>query len=289
MIVIRKIYFFIIITLLVIPFNTVAYNNLNITVTTPIIHSLLKLIVNESTNITTIIKNNSPHDYQLKLSDIKNINHSNLVFYVDNNLETFMKKINNTNCIQLSQYLITLKDTTENNNLINKYDPHVWLSPYNAKIILTIMCNKLTEVDKENASLYKHNLQLSLKKIDDLIQNIKQQLQPLQKQEYIVIHNAYQYFTTAFNLPLPKGILMSNHDNVTLKNIYDIEEIIIKNNIQCIISDIHNQKYNSIFTNKKINIITLDPEGSNITYINKDTYLNFMKELTNKFLLCFNQ
>ena len=43
-----------------------------------------------------------------------------------------------------------------------EYDPHIWLDPENAKIILNEMVEHLVENDEKNASTYKSNLDLSL-------------------------------------------------------------------------------------------------------------------------------
>ena len=45
-----------------------------------------------------------------------------------------------------------------------EYDPHIWLDPSNAKVILKEMAEHLIEKDQKNASVYKSNLKKSLKR-----------------------------------------------------------------------------------------------------------------------------
>ena len=48
-----------------------------------------------------------------------------------------------------------------------EYDPHIWLDPMNAKVILKEMAEHLIENDQENASVCKSNLKKALKDIDN--------------------------------------------------------------------------------------------------------------------------
>ena len=79
-----------------------------------------------------------------------------------------------------------------------EYDPHIWLDPANAKIILNEMVEHLIENDQKNASIYKSNLNKALKDIDALIKNVKSELNKDFKS--IVFHDAYQYFEKRFNV-----------------------------------------------------------------------------------------
>jgi len=54
-----------------------------------------------------------------------------------------------------------------------EYDPHIWLDPINAKVILNEMVEHLIENDEKNASIYKSNLDKALKDIDKKFEIIK--------------------------------------------------------------------------------------------------------------------
>ena len=47
-----------------------------------------------------------------------------------------------------------------------EHDPHIWLDPMNAKVILSEMAEHLIENDQENASKYKANLKKAHKALD---------------------------------------------------------------------------------------------------------------------------
>ena len=79
-----------------------------------------------------------------------------------------------------------------------KFDPHIWLDPINAKIILNEMVEHLIENDAKNASTYKSNLDKALKDIDKLTMEVMTELN--QSTSSIVFHDAYQYFEERFNV-----------------------------------------------------------------------------------------
>ena len=79
-----------------------------------------------------------------------------------------------------------------------EHDPHIWLDPMNAKVILKEMAEHLIENDQENASTYKANLKKALKDLDKLTKKVKSELNKDFKS--IVFHDAYQYFEKRFDV-----------------------------------------------------------------------------------------
>ena len=53
-----------------------------------------------------------------------------------------------------------------------EFDPHIWLDPINAKVILSEMAEHLIENDQENASKYKANLKKAHKDLDKLVKKV---------------------------------------------------------------------------------------------------------------------
>ena len=95
-----------------------------------------------------------------------------------------------------------------------EYDPHIWLDPINAKIILTEMAEHLIENDQKNSSVYKSNLKKALKDIDKLLKNVKSDLNKNFKS--IVFHDAYQYFEKRFNVNVLGAFTVNAPNTLTL-------------------------------------------------------------------------
>ncbi|BFM38893.1 zinc ABC transporter substrate-binding protein [Synechocystis sp. LKSZ1] len=79
-------------------------------------------------------------------------------------------------------------------------DPHIWLSPKLAKIQAQNIYQGLAQIDPSQAEQYKANLNQFLKEIDQLDQNIRQTLAPIQQRQFIVFHPAWAYFARDYNL-----------------------------------------------------------------------------------------
>ena len=69
-----------------------------------------------------------------------------------------------------------------------EYDPHIWLDPMNAKVILSEMAEHLIENDPKNEAKYKANLKKAHKDLDKLTKKVKSELNKDFKS--IVFHDA---------------------------------------------------------------------------------------------------
>ena len=68
-----------------------------------------------------------------------------------------------------------------------EYDPHIWLDPMNAKVILNEMAEHLIENDPKNAAKYKSNLEKALKDIDKLTIDVMTELNKVFLQSYFMM------------------------------------------------------------------------------------------------------
>ena len=116
-----------------------------------------------------------------------------------------------------------------------EYDPHIWLDPENAKIILNEMVEHLVENDEKNASTYKSNLDKALKDIDKLLKNVKSELNKDFKS--IVFHDAYQYFEKRFNVNVLGAFTVNTDVLPGAEQLSEIREIIEHDKVSCVFSE----------------------------------------------------
>ena len=79
-------------------------------------------------------------------------------------------------------------------------DPHIWLSPVNAKIMVENICDGLIQVDPENEALYIQNRDDYLAKLDQLDTDIEEGLSEITNRHFIVFHPAWGYFAHEYEL-----------------------------------------------------------------------------------------
>ncbi|MEL6677657.1 MAG: zinc ABC transporter substrate-binding protein, partial [Pseudomonadota bacterium] len=82
-----------------------------------------------------------------------------------------------------------------------EFDPHAWLDPENAQLWLTAIAATLTELDPANAATYEANAAAGAAEIEAVSAEVRATLANVGSENFIVQHDAYQYFEERFGLP----------------------------------------------------------------------------------------
>ena len=166
-----------------------------------------------------------------------------------------------------------------------EYDPHIWLDPQNAKIILNEMAEHLIENDQKNTSVYKANLNKALQDIDKLLKDVKSELNKDFKS--IVFHDAYQYFEKRFNVNVLGAFTVNTDVLPGAEQLSEIREIIEHDKVSCIFSEPQFNPDIIITVAKDMDIKTgvLDPLGATLNP-GKDLYFNLIRNMSNSFKSC---
>jgi len=89
------------------------------------------------------------------------------------------------------------------------FDAHLWLDPLNAKVFVTTIGEALSATDPANASTYAANVARTNKKLDALVSEINTTLAPVHGKQFIVFHDAYQYFEKRFDMEAAGSITVN--------------------------------------------------------------------------------
>ena len=166
-----------------------------------------------------------------------------------------------------------------------EYDPHIWLDPSNAKVILKEMAEHLIEKDQKNTSIYKSNLKKALKELDKLTKDVKSDLNKEFKS--IVFHDAYQYFEKRFDINVMGAFTVNPDVMPGAEQLAEIREIIEHDKVSCVFSE---PQFNPDIINavaKDMNISTgvLDPLGATLNP-GKDLYFDLISNMSKSFKGC---
>ena len=166
-----------------------------------------------------------------------------------------------------------------------EYDPHIWLDPENAKVILNEMVEHLIENDEKNASIYKSNLDKALKDIDKLISDVNSELN--QNISFIVFHDAYQYFENRFNVKVLGAFTVNTDVMPGAEQLSKIREIIEHDKVGCIFSEpqFNPDIINAVAKDMDIKTGVLDPLGATLDP-GKGLYFKLIKNMSNSFKGC---
>jgi len=303
-------------------FSLISSANSEVKVVTSIkpIHSLVSYVMDGIGKPDLIVDGyNSPHSFSLKPSHAKMLENADLVIWIGEDLEAFLekpldtiaKKAKNIEVMDLKE--IQKLEFREKNIFENhddhkekddhkghdvhkekddhkghahgKYDPHVWLDPINAKVIIKEITKQLVLLDSKNSSAYKSNSKKALTDIDKLTQNIKKDLN--KDLRFVVFHDAYQYFEKRFGIQV-LGALTVNTDVIPgAEQLSEIREVIEHEKVNCLFSE---PQFNpaiieSIAKDTNVKIGILDPLGASLDK-GKNLYFDLIKNISNSFKVC---
>ncbi|MDC1159400.1 zinc ABC transporter substrate-binding protein [Candidatus Pelagibacter sp.] len=166
-----------------------------------------------------------------------------------------------------------------------EYDPHIWLDPINAKVILKEMTEHLIENDSKNASTYKSNLDKALKDIDKITMDVMTELN--ESTASIVFHDAYQYFEKRFNVKILGAFTVNTDVMPGAEQLSQIREIIEHDKVKCIFSEPQFNPEIIKVVAKDMNIKTgvVDPLGATLNP-GKDLYFDLIRNMSASFKGC---
>ena len=117
------------------------------------------------------------------------------------------------------------------------YDAHTWLSPDNAAAWLNAIAAQLSAADPDNAGTYYANAAAAREELDALKAEINAVLEPVRGRNFIVFHDAYQYFENAFDFPASGAISISDASDPSPARIAEIQARVAEQNVSCVMSE----------------------------------------------------
>lgn len=207
------------------------YADLNVAVSILPQKTFVKAIGGDKVNISLmVLPGNSPHMYEPKPSQMKEIANADVYFAIDVEFEkVWLPKFASTNSkmkiVDLDEGISKIEinnehhdehkkedkehvkhehddhDKHENEHQHEGLDPHIWTSPSNVKIIAKNIYETLVNEDKENRDYYKANYENFLVKIDETDKEIKKLLIDIPTgTKFLVFHPAWGYFAKDYGL-----------------------------------------------------------------------------------------
>ena len=262
----------------------------------------------------------SPHNFQIKPSHAKMLQNADLVIWIGEDLESFLPSA--LKSIPKDAVVFELLDQSglkklkfREKNIFEghddhghdehakkeddhddhghddhghghgSFDPHIWLDPANAKVIVKKITNQLSKIDKDNASTYKANSKKVIKDLDGLIKEVKNEIN--KDASFVVFHDAYQYFEKRFGINVI-GALTVNPDVMPgAEQLAEIREVIEHEKAKCIFSEpqFNPNIINSIASDTGVKTGVLDPLGANIDK-GKNMYFDLIKDMSNSLKDC---
>ena len=303
--------------------------NADVSVVTSIkpVHSLVSGVMQGVGSPTVIIEGaGSPHTYSLKPSQATQLQDADLVFWMGDELEPFL--VDAAQNIARNAELVNLveshglkkirfreggmfdehddhddhaKDDHDDHGKEKhakddhddhghgEFDPHVWLDPINAKAIVHEIEEALVKADPKNAKKYEANAVRIAGKLDQLVTELRVQLQPVQGKGFIVFHDAYQYFEQRFGVAAIGSITVSPEVIPGAERVKDLREKIINLRATCVFSEpqFEPKLVRTLVDGTGAQTGVLDPLGSSLTK-GPDLYFELVREMARSLKECLS-
>lgn len=139
----------------------------------------------------------SPATYEPKPSQIKALRESEAYIRVGVPFEdAWLERIAAANDDML------IVDQSQGIDRIGGTDPHIWLSPRLVKTQARTIGDGLVQIDPQNESLYRANLEAFLADLDELDAAIRESLAGTEGRKFMVFHPAWSYFARDYGLEM---------------------------------------------------------------------------------------
>ncbi|WP_257264932.1 zinc ABC transporter substrate-binding protein [Endozoicomonas sp. ONNA2] len=241
----------------------------------------------------------SPHSHSLKPSDARKLRSADVIFWVGPAMETFLPKMlasaKGIKAVSaMDMHGIRLRNSEgrerhvhDNTEHHGDYDPHIWLSTNNARVIAREMARVLISVDKVNQSHYLRNLDLFLNSMDQTDLRNGQKVEQAGKQPFFVFHNAYGYLQEQYGLEVAGYFTLNPEQQPGARHLVSLKGQLDKAGTTCIFRE---PQFLPAYIERlteglSVKVGVLDPLAENIQS-GPQSYARFINQLVDNITSC---
>lgn len=185
------------------------------------------------------------HDYSLNVSQVRSVESAKVLVLSGGGLEDFMGDlVHQANVVIDSSLGIDIltcaaegEEDHDHSHHHHEADAHFWLSPVNAKIMASNICNGLCTQFPQHANTLRANLTELHKKLDDLLSYGQQQLQELSCRDLLTFHDGFAYFAQAFDLTILEAIEEESGSEASARELIHLIELVETHQLSAIFTE----------------------------------------------------
>lgn len=152
--------------------------------------------------VTLIPPGNSPANYEPTPEELEKFSNASLYFSIGVPTEeaNILPNVGDVKVISLQDEAAAVyEDRTFESGT---RDPHIWLSPKRAKVMVEAIAREMGELDQANKETYEKNAEAYIAQLDELDQEIEDALEGVQNRKFIVYHPAFGYISDDYGLEM---------------------------------------------------------------------------------------
>ena len=294
---------------------------LSVVVTIKPVHALAAAVLGDVATPHLLIEGAaSPHAFALKPSHVRRLNEAQAVIMVSDELETFMGRVRaalpaSVKVLELDGVAGLTRLPVRTGGLFEAHDddhaghahaskaakpgsapehaghggmdPHLWLDPENAKVILRFLTAELSALSPTHAETFERNARAMADRIDRVSQEIAGELQPLATKPFIVFHDAYQYFEHRYGLSAVGSITLNPEVQPGARRLTALRNRMIAGGAVCVFAEpqFEPKIIATLVAGTKVRKGTLDPIGVALP-AGPDAYEGLLRGLASELRTC---
>lgn len=183
------------------------------------------------------------HDYTLKVDQMQIIESAELIILNGAGLEDFLDDAlssKDKHTVDASAGISPLRAETNHGHVHDhEHDPHIWLSPENAKHMARNICTALCSVYPQHTKTFQNNL-ISLESDLDALQSYGEDaLADLSCRELLTFHDGFSYFAHSFDLDIIRTVEEESGSEASASELIELTELITAHRLPAIFTEIN--------------------------------------------------
>lgn len=182
------------------------------------------------------------HDYSLNVRQVKAAEAAQVVVISGAGLEDFLDSIlDDSDIIDSSEDIALLHMEEEHDHGHEDHhhedDPHIWLSPENAKVMAGNICAGLSQRYPEYADTFSANLGSLLEDLDALQSYGESSLSGLGCRNLVTFHDGFSYFAQAFDLTILEAVEEESGSEASAQELKHLIGVVRENDLPAIFTE----------------------------------------------------
>lgn len=271
------------------------------------VHSLAAAVMGEVGEPRQIVRGyGSPHAYQMRPSDASALRQADLILWIGPALETFLLRPlegrrEDARVVELSaleglQLLPSRSASDAGDDDHSRahdehagFDAHIWLSPFNARVMATAISSELVALDPEHAEVYERNARRLVQRIDTMESRIASRLAPVRTIPFVMFHDAFQYFEKSFGLNAVGSVVLSPDHMPSARRLSALRKRITTSGVRCVFREpqFESSLMKVLLEDTNARSGVLDPLGTDVTP-GPEGYFRLMNANADALVACLN-
>ena len=189
------------------------------------------------------------HDYSLNVRQVKAVEAAQVVVVSGAGLEDFLDSVlDSSDIIDSSEGIALLHMEEEHDHDHDEHDhnheghhheddPHIWLSPENAKVMAGNICAGLSRRYPEYEDVFSANLENLLADLNTLQSYGEMTLSDLKCRKLVTFHDGFSYFAQAFDLTILEAVEEESGSEASARELKHLIGVVRENDLPAIFTE----------------------------------------------------